>query len=198
MVRTWSSVKEPSNSRIIGPTAQEALLSLALPSSSAERPSTSRRFTSLPSVAPTMRPVEATTTTTSGSGLFQVETGFSPASMPWPTADMICDLVKISASGPIPTSRYCDQAPFSISTFFSSIASAEPARSFERSLADQRADGGADFGCGSRVAARPLLDHAFQHGGGEGHARRLQRLQVHRAPAARAARRRAFRAACWP
>ena len=35
-----------------------ALLSLALPSSSAERPSTSRRLTSLPSVAPTIAPLE--------------------------------------------------------------------------------------------------------------------------------------------
>ena len=37
--------------------AVEALLSLALESSSAERPSTSRRLTSLPSVAPTMAPL---------------------------------------------------------------------------------------------------------------------------------------------
>jgi hypothetical protein len=28
-----------------------------------------------------------------------------------PTADIGCDLVKISASGPMPTSRYCDHAP---------------------------------------------------------------------------------------
>ena len=40
-----------------GPSAADALLSLALPSSSAERPSTSRRLTSLPSVAPTILPL---------------------------------------------------------------------------------------------------------------------------------------------
>ena len=81
-----------------------------------------------------MRPAEETTTTTSGSGLLQLDTGFSPASMPLPTAAMICDLVKISASGPMPTSRYCDHAPFSINTAFSCIASGDPARSFDRSL----------------------------------------------------------------
>ena len=46
-----------SKSRMNGPMAQEALLSFALPSRSALRPSKSRRLTSLPSVAPTTRPV---------------------------------------------------------------------------------------------------------------------------------------------
>ncbi len=41
--------------------------------------------------------------------------------------------MKISASGPIPTSRYCDHAPFSMSTCFSFIAASEPGFSFERS-----------------------------------------------------------------
>ena len=41
----------------------------------AERPSMSRKLTSLPSVAPTIRPVDETASTTSGSGLFQVEIG---------------------------------------------------------------------------------------------------------------------------
>ena len=31
-------------------------------------------------------------------------------SAPMPTADIGCDFVKISASGPMPTSRYCDHA----------------------------------------------------------------------------------------
>ncbi len=106
--------------------AVEALLSLAFDSNSAERPSTSRRLTSLPSVAPTMVPFELTTSTTSGSGLFQLEMGCSPASMPCPTADIGWPLVKISASGPMPTSRYCDQAPCSISTRFSSAACGLP------------------------------------------------------------------------
>src|SRR5262245_6361817 len=95
-----------------GPTAVEALLSLALESNSAERPSTSRRLTSLPSVAPTILPFEVATTTTSGSGLFQVDDLSTPIDMPVPTAAMTCDLVKISASGPMPTSRYCDHNPF--------------------------------------------------------------------------------------
>ena len=63
-----------------GPSDAEALLSLARPRSSAERPSTSRRLTSLPSVAPTMAPLDETTSTTSGSGLFQVEPPPMPTS----------------------------------------------------------------------------------------------------------------------
>jgi hypothetical protein len=51
--RTSSMPKPSSNSRMNGPIAHEALLSLALPSSSALRPSKSRRLTSLPSEAPT-------------------------------------------------------------------------------------------------------------------------------------------------
>ncbi len=118
--------------------AQDALLSFALPSSSAERPSTSRRLTSLPSVAPTIRPAEATASTTSGSGLFQDDPGCSPASMPVPTAAIGCALVKISASGPMPTSRYWLQAPCAISTSFSRIASGDPGFSFDRSSPTRR------------------------------------------------------------
>ena len=55
--------------------AQEALLSLALPNNRALRPSISRRFTSLPSVAPTTFALELTSSTTSGSGLFHEEIG---------------------------------------------------------------------------------------------------------------------------
>src|SRR5205085_2498237 len=103
-----SSENVRSNRRTNGPIAVEALLSFDLPSSKAERPSRSRRFTSLPRLAPTMAPREFTTTTTSGSGLFQVELFRTPIAAPVPTADIGCALVKISASGPMPTSRYCD------------------------------------------------------------------------------------------
>ena len=72
------------------------------------------------------RPLLSTASTTSGSGLFQVETGWMPISAPVPTEDKGGALVKISASGPMPTSRYCDQAPCSISSSFSRIAASEP------------------------------------------------------------------------
>ena len=49
--------------------------------------------------------------------------------MPWPTADIGWPLVKISASGPMPTSRYCDHAPCSISTRFNSAACGLPGTS---------------------------------------------------------------------
>src|SRR3546814_9312011 len=97
-----------------GPSEHEAVLSLALPNSSAHRPSKALRLTSLPSVAPCARPSGATSSTTSGSGLFQVEADRTPISAPQPTFDRTGDLVKISASGPIATSRYCDHMPSSI------------------------------------------------------------------------------------
>src|SRR5271165_3859862 len=93
-----------------------------------------------------------------------------PASTPVPTADMGWLLVKISASGPMPTSRYCDHAPLVISKFFRCIASGEPGLRRERSspisaviFLAQR--------CGRVViAAGPLFDHPLQHGHGESHA----------------------------
>src|SRR5580704_4557402 len=80
--RTSSSEKVWSNSRMKGPMAQEALLSLAWPSNRALRPSMSRKLTSLPRVAPTMRPRALTTSVTSGSGLFQSESERMPISAP--------------------------------------------------------------------------------------------------------------------
>ncbi len=59
MRRTSSSANGASKKRMNGPIAVDAWLSFAFDSSSAERPSTSRRFTSLPSVAPTIRPAAA-------------------------------------------------------------------------------------------------------------------------------------------
>src|SRR5688572_16198327 len=109
-----------------GPSAAEPLLSLARPRRSALRPSTSRRLTSLPSVAPTVSPRLFTTSTISGSGLFQVEVRRMPMSAPGPTAAMGGHFVKISASGPMPTSRYCDHAFCSTSVFLSAAASADP------------------------------------------------------------------------
>ena len=80
-----------------------------------------------------MRPAALTTSTSSGSGLFQREAGWMPTSAPCPTADIGCDLVKISASGPIPTSRYCDQAPWATRCSLSRVAASEPGRTARRS-----------------------------------------------------------------
>ena len=116
-----------------GPRAALALLSLALPRRRAERPSKSRRLTSLPRVAPTIRPSGETTSATSGSGLFQVESDRMPISARWPTAAIGGALVKTSASGPMPTSRYCDHIFFSTRSAFSAIAASEPGFSLARS-----------------------------------------------------------------
>ena len=61
-----------------------------------------------------------------------------PPSIPVPTAAIGCALVKISASAPMPTSRYWLQAPCPISTCFSAIASAEPGFSAARSSPTSR------------------------------------------------------------
>jgi hypothetical protein len=49
-----------------------------------------------------------------------------------PIADIGCAFVKISASGPMPTSRYCDHACCAISTSFNRAASGEPGLTAER------------------------------------------------------------------
>src|SRR5258707_13732409 len=115
-----------------GPIAQDALLSFALPSRSALRPSKSRRLPSLPSAAHPVRPLLVTASTISGPGLFHSDLGWMPTSAPVPTADIGCDLLKISASGPMPTSRYCDHAPCLINVSLTCCASGEPGRIFER------------------------------------------------------------------
>jgi hypothetical protein len=58
--------------------------------------------------------------------------------MPVPTDDSTGALVKTSASGPMPTSRYWLQAFCSISTCFSRAASSEPGFSLERSSPTRR------------------------------------------------------------
>ena len=86
-------------------------------------PSISRRFTSFPRVAPTILPADEITSTTSGSGLFHSESDRMPTSVAVPTVAITGALVKISASGPIPTSRYWLQSPSATSTPLSRIAS---------------------------------------------------------------------------
>ena len=49
-----------------------------------------------------------------------------PASARWPTAAIGGALVKTSASGPMPTSRYCDHIFFSMRSALSAIAGADP------------------------------------------------------------------------
>src|SRR6266568_3910628 len=96
-----------------------------------------------------------------------------PASKPVPTADIGCALEKISASGPMPTSRYWLQAPCSISTCLSRIACADPGFSRAKSSPMMRE-------ISVRIAARPLLDHALQHGHREGDAGGLDGLEIDR------------------
>ena len=83
--------------------------------------------------APGVVRVRTTVYNGGGSGLFQLDMAWSPPSAPVPTEDMTCALVKISASGPMPTSRYWLHAPWAISVSLSRIAWGEPGFSFLRS-----------------------------------------------------------------
>ncbi len=56
-----------------------------------------------------------------------------PTGVPVPTDDIGWPLVKISASGPMPTSRYWDQAFCASRTSFTRAASGEPGRTLARS-----------------------------------------------------------------
>src|SRR3546814_20989938 len=62
------------------------------------------------------------TSTISGARLFQAESDRTRLSPPAPTVDSTGDLVKISASGTIATSRYCDHSPAPISASLSAAA----------------------------------------------------------------------------
>ena len=162
-------------------------MSLALPSSSAERPSKSRRLTSLPSVAPTMRPVEATASTTSGSGLFQhrfrMQPGGNAGAHRRERLRLGEDLgIRADADFEILAPRALrDQHLLELHR--RGRAGAQP----REIVADQARHLGADRGGGGRVAVRALLDHALDHRDGEGDAGRLDRLQVDRRQQPRAA-----------
>ena len=178
MARRSSSEKLASKKRRKGPSAQDALLSLALPSSSAERPSTSRRLTSLPSVAPTIRPSEATTSTASGSGLFQAEDGCSPASAPVPTAAMGLGLGEDLGIGPDADLEVLGPGAARDQRRLEPHGLVGAGAQLREILAHQGHDLGPDAGRGGVVAPRTLLDDAFEHRHREGDARRLHGLEV--------------------
>ena len=80
-----------------------------------------------------MRPRLFTTITASGSGFDQAEFGCTPIFDPTPTGAMGGHFVKISASAPMPTSRYWLHHPLATSASFTRIASALPGTRFARS-----------------------------------------------------------------
>ncbi len=101
-------------------------------------------------------------------------------SAPVPTEESTGALVKISASGPMPTSRYCDHAPCASNTSFTFAASAEPGHDAREVVAEHTAERRAR-GLGARcIAARLLFDHALEQAFDKGHAAGLDRLQVAR------------------
>jgi hypothetical protein len=176
--------------------AQDALLSLALGSSSALRPSKSRRLTSLPRVAPAVSPRLFTASTISGSGLFQAESGWMPISAPLPTDDNTGALVKTSASGPMPTSRYCDHRPCSISTCLICMACGEPGFTVRRfSPISPTTCLRTSFGP-RRISPRLLFDDALDQARSKGHARRFDDLQIAGRKQKRLLRIEAFHARC--
>ena len=104
-----------------------------------------------------------------------------PTSAPWPTADMGCDLVKISASGAdadleiLRPGALGDEMLLEPGRRRPSRAAprAGPRRPRPRSAARMAA-------ARAGIALDLLLDHALEHAAGEGDARGLERLQVDR------------------
>ena len=78
----------------------------------------------------------------------------------------------------MPTSRYCDHSPRSISAARSASASAEPGFTLDRSTPICATSAARTASASRRVALGLLLHHPLQQAGGEGDARRLDRLQV--------------------
>ncbi len=80
------------------------------------------------------RPRLSTASTISGSGLFQREAGCRPTAVPKPTEESGWALVNTSASGPMPTSMYWDQAPRACRACLRAIASSDPGVMRDRSV----------------------------------------------------------------
>ena len=160
-------------------------------SSSAERPSTSRRFTSLPSVAPTIFPFEVATTTTSGSGLFQVEDFSTPIDMPVPTDGQ--HLALGEDLGVRPDADLEILRPQAL--LLQQLLQLHRLRRAGLDLLDRAAERALDLGAGGRRTLRRaaclLLDHALEQRDREGDAGRLHGLQVDRREQPRLARCRA-------
>jgi hypothetical protein len=102
--------------------------------------------------------------------------GWMPTSAPGPTADIGCDLVKISASGPMPTSDIATRRPGG-SAPLDRAASGDPGRIFAglspiTATISRRTDS-------APHRPRLLHDHAFERAGDERHAARLQRRRSH-------------------
>ena len=150
-----------------GPIAQEALLSLALPSSSAERPSTVAQVDVVAERRADDRAREATRRARPrargcSSCEFGCSAGIHAGARPPTSAGA---LVKISASGPMPTSRYW--LPGAL------LRPARPSAPWPRgepgfSLRGRRRRAPRWTSRAHRrglrgIAACPLLDHALQH-----------------------------------
>ena len=179
-MRTSSSVNASSNKRMNGPIAHDALLSFALPSSSALRPSMSRRLTSLPSVAPSDAARAIAREHDFRFGIVPVRVARTPIQSPQPTDDSTGDLVKIFRIGADRDFEILRPQAIGDQCLLQ-------ARRSGRARLD-RADVGADplaelhrelLRLGG-IAARALFDHAFDGRHGKRDAAGLDALQIER------------------
>ena len=100
-----------SSSRRNGPMAQDAVIVLGLAEQQRAAPFEIAQIDVVAQVAPTIAPRPLTASDELRLRVVPGGAARMPISLPVPTAAIGGVLVKISASGPIPTSRYCDQAP---------------------------------------------------------------------------------------
>ena len=177
--RTSSSANRVEQARN-GPIAQDALLSFALPSSRAERPSTSRRLTSLPSVAaddPTGRRRHQ-----HDLGLRVVPRGVRMDAGIHPGADCGHRLRLGEDLGVRADAHFQILAPRALRDqhLLQMRASGDPGLRRARSSPTRRLTSARIAAAAAHVAARAFLDHALQHGEREGDAGGLDGLQVDR------------------
>ena len=166
-------------------------------SSSAERPSTSRRFTSLPSVAPTILPFDVATTTTSGSGIVPGR-GREHADR-HAGADRRHDLALGEDLGVRPDADFEILRPQALG--LQHLLQFHRLRRAGLDLLDRAAERAfhvlARRSRALRRAARLLLDHALEQRDRERDARRLHGLQVDRREQMQALSDRACLPPCW-
>ena len=123
---------------------------------------------------------EETTSTTSGSGLFQLDFGCRPASIPAPTDDSTGALVKISASSADADFEILAPGLLRDQHLLETHGFRRPRFQLRQIVADKPRDFGPDRGSRGWIAAGALLDYPLQHRHRKGDAGRLDDLQIDR------------------
>ena len=160
--------------------AQEALLSLALPSRSADRPSKSRRLTSLPSVAPTIRPARRHHHHHLRFGIVPRRAGMQSGVHAGADRRQDRRLGEDLGVGADADLEILAPGALGDQHLLEPHGLGRTGLELPQVVAAQGLDFAADDGGGGRLALGALFDDALDHRNREGDAGRLDDLQVHR------------------